>query len=299
MHFCNAFDQHNNPCLNETENDVCEMHEFYYEKWLQRFVIADNSGKHFFFTSSRKLKAVYVKAIVESRVKITQQHFKDLERKGRALYTLVDYYLLCCCQPGVDPLWSTKLFTESIRMILNCHRSCYFYALQTNKDILTQFLDPIFNSTLRSFGYMLCHTLYTCVSLESILAHGKHTSAAHIDDPSGSLIQYLIDHPKFKSEFLWQHIDAEQKLLGILSSSVPSKGSLHEKIKTFVESFPSRRLDARQKKKISFQDQKEEIVQIGWHPSRLLKWCLSTDDLQDLKSRWNCLDSSEKLNANV
>ena len=287
MHLCNAFDKRNNPCLNTTENDVCEQHEFYYQKWLQHFVISDKPEKRFFFTSNSKLKLVYTKAIVESRIKITQEHFKDLENSGNPLQNLVDYYLLCCYQPGVDPLWSTRLFTESIKTILNYHSPGLYYCL-TNINYLTRFLDPIFNSEVRSFGYMLCHTLYTCVSLETALAQGKHSSAVNIDNPSISLIQYIIDHPKFKSEFLWQHVDAEEKLLSILSSTIPSKNSLHDKIKIFVESFPSRRLEARKAKKESFEGHKEEIVRIGWHPDRFINWCLSIDDREEIKSRWNC-----------
>lgn len=288
MPFCNAFNRQHNPCLNPASRDVCDAHEFYYSNWFQEFPLSDCPTREFFFTSSSKIKAIYSKAILDSRVKITQKHFKDLESSGKSLHTLVDYYALCCMQPGVDPLWSTKLFTQLVKNIMALHSPQVYTSLTTDRSILYRFLDPIFNSQMRTFGYMLCHTLYTCVSLETALANSKHSSAANINHPYISLIQYLIEHPKFKNEFLWQHVDAEEKLLSILSSTIPTKNSIHEKIKTFVESFPSRRLEAREKKRVSFEIQKNEIEAIGWHPDRVLDWRLSLDDRQEIRDRWNC-----------
>lgn len=284
MHFCNAFDRLNNPCLTEvsSQRDVCSIHKDFYEptKWFKRFILGTRG---YSFSSGAKIQAVYKRGIVDGFVKITQSHFKDLEDCGKPLIDLVDYYLLCCNQSGVDPLWSNSLFMATVKCILDMHSSSIYELVSIHRSLLDRFVNPLFNC-LRSFDSIMLYVLYGLIMSDK---NNSSTANLNIDNPNASIIQYIKDHPKFKSEFLWMSSHYESKLLSLLNNSPAEETSLRGKIKTFVESFPALRVAQRESYSTSFLEKKNEIISLAWHPSRALDWCLDTDELKELKSRWN------------
>lgn len=283
MPFCNAFDKFNSPCLSNVPegHDVCEQHTYFYgPRWFEKFIFApDPNPRDFFFTSSSKVKAIYTKAILESRVKITKEHFVALEQSGKPLYTCVDYYILCCMQDGVDPLWSPALFTQAVKEILGCHSAMIYDSVKINPWILTRFLDPLLNTKARTFGNMMCHILYSAYCVDT-----KDYSIRHnIDAPGISLIQCIKRSPKFQSEFLWEFSDSEERLAELLASSEVVPGSLKEKIKQFFMGIKGLREEAREAQTEAFKARRDEIKEIAWMPERVVYWCLDTEQMKRIK----------------
>lgn len=276
MPYCNAFDRFNSPCVSEIPEgcDVCEQHTYFYgPQWLERFPFApEPNSRMFFFTSSSKIKAIYVKAIVEGRVKVTRDHIKRLEEYGPS-ESCIDYYAICCMQNGVDPLSSPRLFTQVVKQILNFHRPMVYDAIRADPQLLTRFLNPLLNTTYRSFGNMVCHILYCAYRLATPADLVQNIDAAI------SLIQEIKNHPKFSSEFLWEHSNTEEKLINMLLYSKAEPGSVQEKIKKFFMDMKGLRQDAQLKQRNLFSGKKEEILALAWSPDRFRQWCLDTEEM--------------------
>jgi hypothetical protein len=290
MNFCKAFDSRNNPCLNsvDTEHGVCDEHCDFYsaEHWFDRYSLnTDRHDADYFFSSNEKLKNVYRTAILEGFITITPGHFQDLIDTGKPIEGLVDYYLLCCLQPGVDPLSNYKLFSQTCKEILVCHRRSMYELIQEDKNILYRFLDPLFNNSVRSFDTMLYHIMSTIVSLEHSWKSQKN-SPIYLDNQTVSLIQYIQSHPKFHSEFLWKYSSHNETLIELISTKSTGKGIISNILMKFLESLPEHRRVNRENTKMLFKDQADEIISVGWSPERVRKWCLNLEELKDIDDRW-------------
>jgi hypothetical protein len=286
MSLCKAFDALHNPCLNETSDGhlVCEIHTNFYNPavWFHKYVLVpDPNPRQYSIASSEKLKKVYKTAILEGLVPIKWNHFRDLEDSGKSLGHLADYYLLCCMQPGVDPLWSMPLFNVVIMWACMLHKPDNYKPYSYEDKFMSVLLDPLFNS-LRKFDYMMATVLYSVCShsnLDTFTDVDKN-----IDNPRYSLLQYIKDHPKFTSELLWMDSVAEQSLTRVLSR-IPNQAVV-KKIKEFLESIPELRLAERKKRVNLFSERAQEIREIAWHPKRVRHWCLDTETLADINERW-------------
>jgi hypothetical protein len=275
MPYCNAFDRFNSPCLSEVSEgcDVCSQHTYFYgPNWFDRFPLApEPNSRMFFFSSPSKIKAIYEKAIVEKRIIVSRSHIKDLEEQV-PLHTGVDYYLLCCMQDDFDPLSSPKFFTRAIKEILRCHENMIYDAIRADPALLRRFLDPLLNSKYRSFGNMVCHILYCAYRI-------NNSSASQNIDGAMSLLQEIKNHPKFHSEFVWEHSNSEEKLIEMIGYSKVDPGSVQEKIKNFFQDMKAIRTAAHEKQRLSFQDKREEIMELAWSPERFARWCLDTEEM--------------------
>lgn len=283
MYFCNAFHENHSPCSIPvtTERGVCPgHHDFYKDVWISRYPLNMDGENDFFFSSSEKLKNVYKKAILEGYVKITQAHFQDLVYSGKPVSSFVDYYLLCCLQPGVDPLWHFRLFNETVTEIANCHTRSVFPLVKNDKTILYRFLDPLFNTTMREFDAIFYYMV-------NRLCAGYYTPSKtpiHIDDPSVSLLQYFQDHPKFKREFLWKHSIYNENSISLISSRKDEP--VPKKILSFIFDLPEKRKACYESQKLAFKEKAEEIVQVTWAPERFMKWCVDVEEGKELNERW-------------
>lgn len=275
MPYCNAFDRFNSPCLTEVPEgcDVCTQHTYFYgPQWFDRFPFAaEPNSRMFFFSSPSKIKAIYEKAILERRVIVSREHIKDLE-ENVPLHTGVDYYLLCCMQDDMDPLSSPKFFTQVVKEILRCHENMIYDSIRADPGLLTRFLNPLLNSKYRSFSNMVCHILYCAYRI-------NNTRTSKNIDGVVSLIQEIKRHPKFNSEFLWEHSESEEKLVNMLAYNSVEPGSLQAKIKGFFVDMKELRKAAHEKQRLSFQDKREEIMEIAWSPERFARWCLDTEEM--------------------
>jgi hypothetical protein len=284
MPYCNAFDRFHSPCLAEVPEgcDVCTQHTYFYgPQWFERFPFApEPNSRMFFFSSSSKIKAIYTKAIVERRVIISRSHIKDLE-ENVSLNSGVDYYLLCCMQDDVDPLSSPKFFTQAIKEILRCHRNMVYDSIRADPSLLKRFLDPLLNSKFRPFSNMVCHILYSAYRL-------KNTGPSQSIDGAISLLQEIKEHPKFNSEFLWEHSISEERLVNMLLYNEAEPGSVQEKIKKFFTDMRALRTAAHDKQRISFEPKKEEILALAWSPERFANWCLDTEEMTRIISYLRC-----------
>jgi hypothetical protein len=287
MSFCNAFDRLHNPCLNEIPHgaDVCEQHEnFYTQAWFDRYVFRlEPNPTKFFFTSSEKIKNVYKKAILGSRIQITRQHFRQVESLLNPVSDFVDYYLLCCMQPNVDPLWSSKLFEASIKKILANHNK----PTQLTRSNVSEYLNPIFNTNNRSFSSMLFYTIYYIIRLDDQLVRSVYAAADKFDNPEASFLQYVKTHPKFKKELLWSTSFVEDNIMSLLSNKASPAGSIHGKLLSFLSSLPELRLLERERHRDEFRPLGQEIVETAWNPDRSLKWCLSIDETKRYKDEYS------------
>jgi hypothetical protein len=226
----------------------------------------------FFFSSGSKIKAIYTKAILERRVIVSRSHINNIE-ENIPVHTGVDYYLLCCMQDGVDPLSSPKFFTQAVKEILRCHETMIYDSIRADPGLLKRFLDPLLNSTYRSFSNMVCHILYCASRIKNI-----KTACQNIDG-AVSLLQEIKNHPKFNSEFLWEHSDSEEKLMDMLVYTKADPGSIQEKIKIFFSKMRVLRDAAHEKQRLSFQSKREEIMELAWSPERFARWCLDTEEV--------------------
>lgn len=277
MTFCNAFDNNLNPCLNEIEHgeDVCATHSTFYspEEWFERYIFSVNR-ELYYFSSGSKIQAIYKKAILEGRIKITHEHFRDLESNERP-YSLVDYYLLCGLQPGVDLLWSNKLFTTTVRTILAMHSPGVYPMVLANKQILNRFLDPLF-STTRSFESMVSHVLFSIMSLNTL--NIEESSLANLNG-AVSLLQYIKTHPKFNTEILLGHAISINNLL--LLNTKPD-----DKIGEFLKTIPDQRKSCREMLHEKNTAMREEISYAVWRPECFLGF----EEYKELKARWGLIN---------
>jgi len=235
----------------------------------------------FFFSAGSKVKAIYQKAIVERRVIVTRAHIKELEERV-PLHVGVDYYLLCCMQDGVDPLSSPKFFTQAIKEILRCHENMIYDTIRADPALLRRFLEPLLNSKYRSFSNMVCHILYCAYRI-------KNTRASQSIDGTVSLIQEIKNHPKFNSEFVWEHSMSEERLVNMLIYSKAEPNSVQEKIKKFFTDMRGVRTAAHERQRVSFEPKKEEIMALAWSPQRFANWCLDTEEMARILSysKWD------------
>jgi hypothetical protein len=235
----------------------------------------------FYFSASSKIKAVYEKAILERRVIVTRAHIKELE-ENIPVNTGVDYYLLCCMQGDVDPLSSPKFFTQAIKEILRCHENMIYDTIRADPGLLKRFLNPLLNSKYRSFSNMVCHILYCAYRL-------KNTRASQNIDGTVSLLQEIKNHPKFNSEFVWEHSMSEEKLVNMLVYNEAAPNSVEEKIKKFFNDMRGIRSAAHERQRVSFEPKKEEIMALAWSPQRFAKWCLDTEEMARILSysKWD------------
>ena len=289
MPYCNAFDHNHNPCLTEITagNDVCLEHvNFYTDQWFLRYAFRLHPiPVRFYFASPEKVKKVYIKAILESRIKITQQHFRDLEGSRIPLHNLVDYYLLCCMQANVDPLWSMNLFHASIQKIVYIHTQIVDDTDLRYVSLLSDYLNPIFNTNTRSFTSMFYHTFYSMARLGEL-------NNINIDNPKASILQYIISHPKFIKEFIWEYSCLEEHIISLLSSKSilpPLAGSIKNKLISFLNYLPELRLRERLRHKLAFQPLAKEILEVSWEPERFVNWCLNISQkrrYEEIYSKW-------------
>ena len=289
MSLCQAFNKFHAPCFSHPleGKDVCFQHQNFYNPdiWFRRFPLSPIGVRLFYFSSSSKIRHIYKKAILEGRVPITKQHFVDLEESSMGeTDAYVDYYLFCCGHPDVDPLWSTVLFKRAIHLILCLHKTVVYSTILDDKKLLTRFLDPIFNSPYRSFSTMLFTTFQKILIFDPVR---RGDAGLYLDREEISLIQYIKAHPKFK-DFLLEHSDKEDKMLGLLKNSRPVEAnSCHEKVKKFFESLPAERQKLLEQMAARIAPLRTEIVEAVWHPSMFMDF----REYQDLKNRW-CLQTA-------
>jgi hypothetical protein len=288
-HTCNAFDTNQDPCFRSvpTERGVCEDHYDYYEsnRWFCEYPLnIQTDDLDYFASSSDKLKKVYKKAILGGFITITQSHFNDLINSGRPIESLVDYYLLCCMQPGIDPLWSVRLFKQVAREIIMCHHPSVYQLVQKDSNFLYKFLDPLFNNTTRSFDSMLFNLLINIALVNT--SWSRNTCADCILNPKVSLIQYIQDHPLYTMEFAWKYSEYDLIVTSLLNRKNPKEGSIANHILKFILSIPEKRRSIRESHKAAFKEKANEIIEHAWAPERVLNWCLDVEEQGQLKNRW-------------
>jgi hypothetical protein len=226
----------------------------------------------FFFSAPSKIKAIYEKAIVERRVIVSRSHIKDLE-ENVSPNVGIDYYLLCCMQEDMDPLSSPKFFTQAVKEILNCHKAFIYDAVRADPGLLRRFLTPLLNTKYRSFSNVVCHILYSAYRMRDNADVSKNINGVV------SLLEEIKCHPKFHSEFVWEHSNSEEKLVNMITYSKAEPGSVQEKIKEFFQDMRAIRTAAHEKQRLSFQPQREQIMGLAWSPERFARWCLDTEEM--------------------
>ena len=273
MSHCNAFTYDLNPCLTTCQGDVCDEHTNFYNPdiWFERFIFSVDR-LHYVFSSAAKIQLIYKKAVLDGRIQITRDHFRDLDTSQNPA-SLVDYYLLCCKQPGVDPLWSIMLFMLSIKTILDMHRPGVHDVVLMNRHLLDRFLDPLFNT--KPFDMIMAQTFF------HVLANDRHRGIQNIDHPTVSLFQYIKSHPKY-TELLWKHSYHEENLVTLIHNS-RNKGLSYEKVRVFLADIPAQRLAHYAKCREQNQALREEIAYAVWNPA----WYLDHEEYKDLMVRWS------------
>jgi len=288
MH-CNAFTDTHQPCLTpvDTDRGICSEHTDYYDEdvWLNRFPFNPDLDYAYYFCTRKNLKQIYHKAILEKYIVIKENHFKDLLRFGDPIETLQDYYLLCCMQPGVDPLWSIRIFKRVVQTTVD---TMVFSddLVKENKDVLYRHLDPLVNNDVRSFDSILYRILYYMTQV-SLSASSKKKLLDCIDSPSGSIIQYFKDHPKFKKEFIWKESKYKEAMIKMLSQQEYTGDTIQGKIIQIVQNLSEEATQIRESRKKEFRPMADEIVSLTWAPERFVDWCLSVDEQDELRSRWS------------
>lgn len=291
MYFCKAFDAKHNQCLASvlTDRDVCKEHSNFYDpiQWFQRYPLnIENEDDDYFFSSSDKLKKVYTTAILGGFITITQDHLRDLVDTGKPIESLVDYYLLCCLQPGVDPLWNSRLFHQTSKEIADCHNLILYEHVQRDKNFLYRLLEPLFNNDVRAFDTILYHLLFNIALLEDNYKTYS-TKPMYLDNPDISLLQYVQSHSKFNNEFLWKHSVHSENTISLISSRNLTERSISKKILDFLLSLPEKRKARQEYQRASFTEKAEEIVSVAWAPERVTNWCMSHDESKDIETRWS------------
>lgn len=285
MYYCNGFHENLNPCLNEVlePRGLCVSHTNYYTtdtEFLNKI-----HYKGFYLSSKEKAMNVFKKAILEGFITVTQKHVMNLLSITRPLEDLLVYYLICCMQPGVDPLWSTTFFKKIVLEIVSSHSDITYSLLEENPNRLYCLLDPFFNNTSRSFDSILYNLLYYVSQLE-ISQPLRFKKVPNINNPKVSLLQYILDHPRFREEFSWTHSIHGEKFISLISSSNVSSDGLSRTILDFLLSLDEKRKAVRESRGHAFKEKKEEILSLAWAPERFRDWCLTPGETHALLSRW-------------
>ena len=256
--YCNAFTDDLNPCLMSCPlgSDVCILHKDFYvrEVWFERFIFSVDRILYY-FSSSAKIQLLYKKSILDGRVPVTREHFEDLVSGSIEPSSLVDYYCLCCKQPGVDPFWNMTLFKATVKTILDLHKPRVYDMIASNRHTMYRFLEPLFTNV--RFDTMVFTLLYYAVMFQ------EEDHGMHIDNKSVSMLQYLKDHPKFKT-MLTQHCISEDNLICILknATNIASTSSVRKKVQEFLSSLLTYRQRFRLYRELSCRDMKKELVEI-------------------------------------
>lgn len=287
IYYCNGFHENLNPCLNEVlePRGLCVDHTNYYTSDTEFLNKIYYNG--FYLSSREKTMNVFKKAILEGFIRVTQKHLMNLLYISRPLEDLLDYYLICCMQPGVDPLWSTTFFKKIVLEIVSCHSNMTYFLLEENPSKLYSLLNPFFNNTSRSFDSILYNLLYYVSQLE-ITEPLRFKKVDNISNPKVSLLQYILDHPRFRDEFSWTHSIYSEKFISLISSSNHSIDGLTSKILEFLVRLDEKRKAIRESRKDMFKEKRDEILSIAWAPERFCDWCLTPDQGEALRSRWSC-----------
>ena len=275
--YCNAFTDDLNPCLTACPlgSDVCILHKDFYvrEVWFNKFIFSVDRILYY-FSSSAKIQLLYKKSILDGRVHVTREHFEDLISGAIEPSNLVDYYCLCCKQPGVDPFWNITLFKATVKTILDLHKPGVHDMIVSNRHTMWRFLDPLFTNV--RFDAMAFTLLYYAVMLQ----HDTH--AMHFDNKSASMLQYLKDHPKFKT-MLTQHCGAEENLICILKNSNLVSSSVRKKVQEFLSSLLIYRQRFRLYRELTCRNMKKELIEIVHQRPELF---LDLDAYKRLVSTW-------------
>lgn len=279
---CQAFTDTLDPCpmaCSSSGTDVCESHANFYvpETWFEKYIFSADR-EHYYFSSCSKIQLIYKRAILEQRIMIRRDHFRDLDTTTNP-EGLVDYYLLCCSQPQVDPFWSSTLFTATVKTIVSMHMADLRPILEINPNLLYRFLDPLFNSSFRSFDYMVVRVLLLCTSMSSSEANDTRTQEAlgNLDGPV-SLLQYINYHPKFESEILLGH----SVFMENLCSTVLANKNRTTPIATFLESLPEQREFRKKELKEKNRMMREELSYAVSKPEMFL----DHQAYSEFKMRW-------------
>lgn len=257
MTYCNAFTDTLNPCLSPCASgtDVCTLHTEFYDPdiWFERFIFSVNR-EIYYFSSPAKIQQLYKKSILDGRVKITREHFEDLVTGSMEPSNLVDYYCLCCKQPGVDPFWNMTLFKETVKVILDLHKPGVYDMVLLNRRTLYRFLDPLFVNA--RFDTMTFTLLYHACMLQ------EEYHAPHFDNASVSILQYLKEHPKFNT-MLTQYSIAEENLsLLVKTSSTGTSLTVRKKVSQFLCSLLTSRQRFRVYRELTCRGMKKELIEI-------------------------------------
>ena len=264
---CSAFTDTLDPCaaICTEGKDVCVDHIDFYDPdtWFEKYVFSGDRHTYY-FSSSSKLQVIYMKGILEARVKITREHFKDLETSEH-LEGLVDYYLLCCSaeKDRIDPLWSKKLFTATLRTVLSMHMPDICPIVELNPHLLYRFLDPLFATKTRSFDFMVSYVLFECIRI-SRAATNKGKGYANLD-VAISLLQYINDHPEFNNRILLGHSQHIENL-----SQIIDLNDLDDPIAKFLASLPEKRQLYRDTRQETNKPLREELSYAVWKPEMYL-----------------------------
>lgn len=273
---CSAFTDTLDPCTHVCLNsrDVCAEHIDFYdpETWFEKYVFSGDRYTYY-FSSCSKLQLIYTKGVLEGRVKITRDHFKDLETNEHP-EGLVDYYLLCCsAEKGrIDPLWSKKLFTATVKTILSMHMPDICPIVELNPHLLYRFLDPLFATKTHSFDFMVSYVLFECISISRAATNKGYANL----DVAISLLQYIKCCPEFNNRILLghsQHIDH-------LSQIIDLKGL--DPIVMFLATLPEQRQRYRDTRQEKNKTMREELSYAVWKPEMFL----SLEEYKEFKARW-------------
>lgn len=273
--YCNAFTDDLNPCLMSCQNDVCILHKDFYnpEVWFERFIFSVDR-EIYNFSSPAKIQVLYKKSILDGRVKVNREHFRDLLSGTIDPSTFVDYYCLCCRQPGVDPFWNITLFKEAVKTILNLHKPGVYDMVLPNKYIMYRFLDSLFvNSRFDSMAFKL---LYYSIMLQD------DSSAVNFDGPV-SLIQYLKEN--FKTDIL-SHSDAEEKLISLVENRTSLNTTVHSKVRNFLKTLSTYRQRFRVYRELECRTMKKELIEIVHQRPELF---IDNESYKELLTRWKNL----------
>ena len=123
-----------------------------------------------------------------------------------------------------------------------------------NRLTMYRFLDPLFTNV--RFDAMAFTILYYACMLE------EDSHAAQFDNKSVSMLQYLKDHPKFKTS-LTQYSLAEERLLDLVkTSSSGTSSTVKKKVSEFLRSLLTYRQRFRMHRELTCRDMKKELVEI-------------------------------------
>lgn len=272
---CCAFTKSHVQCKlrKDKSGNFCFMHPNYFTDWFDQ-----NPPLRGIRTVCERIRSMHKEVITNGYVEITQDLLCSLKSEP---YAYVDYYVLCCQNPRVDPMWVPEMLHHAIAMMF---RDVYITRSTVAVAMKEWLLPLIRNPHMESREKQQ--------QLLEILVHWSgrylHTYRSLTED---HIIQFWSIYVH-EADLGWCYPEMENRMrlaekVLLKQEGVDIDAEVYRvTIRIALEEIarPYELLKYYQKMRMS--EIKEELIAVAWGPDRMMEWCMDIVEMQEMKMNW-------------